>query len=215
MVAGSGGGDASTGGTTTVQGGPATGVGSAGGLLQLFGGDVTSGAGAVGGDVYIAAGTAASGNSGQILLQTGNLRTTRMAINEDGNVGIGTTNPNRLLEVAGPIRLAPAALPGSPGAGDIAIDSSDSNRLKFYNGTSWQTLGTGTGSGDFLASGIVPMTGALRSIAGTASAPGITFSGDTDNGIFAPTADNFAITTVDPKDCAFSPRMRGVLELHP
>ena len=63
-----------------------------------------------------------------------------------GNVGIGTTAPVRLLHVNGPMRLQPAALPGTPAAGDIAVDSSSSNALKWYNGTSWQTVNTVSGS---------------------------------------------------------------------
>ncbi len=56
------------------------------------------------------------------------------------NVGIGTTSPNRRLEVAGPVCISPAALPGSPGAGDLATDSGASNSLKFYNGTEWRSI---------------------------------------------------------------------------
>jgi hypothetical protein len=58
-----------------------------------------------------------------------------------GNVGIGTTSPNRLLEVAGPMRMVASALPGSPATGDMAIDSGDSNKLKWYNGSAWSDAG--------------------------------------------------------------------------
>jgi trimeric autotransporter adhesin len=70
----------------------------------------------------------------------------RMRIDAAGNVGIGTASPNRLLEVAGPVRISPTVLPGSPAAGDIAVDSGDSNKLKVYNGSAWQTS-TSTASG--------------------------------------------------------------------
>lgn len=63
-----------------------------------------------------------------------------------GNVGIGTSAPARLLHVNGPMRVQPAALPSSPADGDIAIDSGDGNKLKYYNG-SWQTIGSGGSSG--------------------------------------------------------------------
>jgi|GEM_PF-2155838 len=79
-----------------------------------------------------------------------------------GYVGIGTTSPSRRMEIAGPIRIRPESLPGAPGAGDLAIDSADSNKLKWHDGTGWQTAGGGSGSGDFLASGTVPMTGNFR-----------------------------------------------------
>lgn len=57
----------------------------------------------------------------------------------EGNVGIGTTSPNRLLEVAGPLRISPSALPGSPAAGDVAVDSGDGNKMKVYSGSAWVT----------------------------------------------------------------------------
>jgi hypothetical protein len=77
-----------------------------------------------------------------------------------GGVGIGTTAPARLLHVAGSMRLQPSALPGTPAAGDITIDSGASNALKYHNGTNWVSIGSGTG--DFLANGSVAMTGNLR-----------------------------------------------------
>lgn len=39
------------------------------------------------------------------------------------------------------LNLVPAALTGSPVAGDIAIDSADSNALKWYDGTTWNSAG--------------------------------------------------------------------------
>jgi hypothetical protein len=86
----------------------------------------------------------------------------RMRITETGNVGIGTTAPSQLLDVNGPIHLLPAALPGSPTAGVLAFDSGAANALKFYDGAAWQTVSTGTGSGDFKKDGSVAMTGNLK-----------------------------------------------------
>lgn len=63
-----------------------------------------------------------------------------------GSVGIGTSAPGRLLHVNGPIRVQPSALPSTPANGDIAIDSGDGNKLKYYNGA-WQTIGSGGSSG--------------------------------------------------------------------
>jgi hypothetical protein len=88
--------------------------------------------------------------------------TERMRVTSSGDVGIGTTAPARLLHVNGPMRITPAALPSSPAAGDLAFDSTASNALKFYNGSAWQTIGTGTGNGDFLKNGTVAMTGNFR-----------------------------------------------------
>ncbi|HVK60600.1 MAG TPA: hypothetical protein VM432_03575 [Bdellovibrionales bacterium] len=67
----------------------------------------------------------------------------RMRIDNAGNVGIGTTTPSRLLHIAGPVRVTASAAPTSPGAGDIYVDSTDGNKLKWHNGTAWQTVGTG------------------------------------------------------------------------
>lgn len=64
---------------------------------------------------------------------------------DSGNVGIGTTNPVRALHVNGPIRVAPASLPGSPAVGDIAIDSGAANALKYYNGSAWVSAAGGSG----------------------------------------------------------------------
>jgi hypothetical protein len=71
--------------------------------------------------------------------------TERMRIENAGNVGIGTTSPTRLLQVAGPIKLTPAAIPGTPTAGDIVIDSGASNALKYYNGSAWVSAAGGGG----------------------------------------------------------------------
>lgn len=63
-----------------------------------------------------------------------------------GNVGIGTTTPERLLHINGPMRVTASALPLTPAAGDIAVDSADLNKLKYYNGSAWVEAGGG-GSG--------------------------------------------------------------------
>jgi hypothetical protein len=76
---------------------------------------------------------------------------TRMIVKNDGKVGIGDSNPERTLHVAGTdgMRLVASALPSTNlVAGDIAIDSSDGNKLKWYNGTAWQTAGGGGGAFD-------------------------------------------------------------------
>ncbi len=49
-------------------------------------------------------------------------------------------HPTELSKFAGQIRLQPAALPGSPAAGDIAVDSAGANTLKYHNGTTWVSV---------------------------------------------------------------------------
>ncbi len=63
----------------------------------------------------------------------------RMTIETNGNVGIGTSNPARTLHISDVMRLEPrATAPSSPSPGDMYIDSSDSNKLKVWDGTMWQ-----------------------------------------------------------------------------
>lgn len=163
--------------------------------LQTAGGTVAVGSG--GGSLPAAAGTAASPgyaftgdtNTGvfgaaadAIGLSTAG--TERLRVTATGNVGIGVTAPDRLLQVAGPIRINPSALPTATAAvaGDIAIDSGDGNKLKFHNGTAWVEAGGSGGSG-------------LPAAAGTAAAPGYAFLADTDTGVFGAAADAVGITT--------------------
>ncbi len=87
--------------------------------------------------------------------------TETVRIDSSGNMGIGTNSPARLLHVDGPMRMTASALPSSPIAGDMAIDSGDSNKLKFYNGSSWVDTSGGGGTGDFLRDGSLAMTGNL------------------------------------------------------
>ena len=50
------------------------------------------------------------------------------------------------------MRLAPCAEPAAASAGDVFIDSGDSNTLKWYDGSAWQTSGGGADS-DWTISG--------------------------------------------------------------
>ncbi|MFC1678738.1 hypothetical protein ACFL2T_00765 [Elusimicrobiota bacterium] len=70
---------------------------------------------------------------------------------KDGKVGIGKPDPVRALHVGctDGMRLDPSALPASAAIGDIVVDSGDSNKLKWFNGSSWQEAGGGGGGGDF------------------------------------------------------------------
>ncbi|MBX3040643.1 MAG: hypothetical protein KF789_08055 [Bdellovibrionaceae bacterium] len=45
------------------------------------------------------------------------------------------------------MRVTASALPGTPATGDIAVDSGDANKLKWYNGSGWQEAGGGSGGG--------------------------------------------------------------------
>ncbi|NCN95478.1 MAG: hypothetical protein GW917_02020, partial [Bdellovibrionales bacterium] len=68
-----------------------------------------------------------------------------LRVDSTGNIGIGTSTPGRLLQVEGPMRVVASALPGSPVAGDIAVDSGDANKLKYYDGSTWVSAGGSAG----------------------------------------------------------------------
>jgi trimeric autotransporter adhesin len=95
----------------------------------------------------------------------------------NGNVGIGTTSPQRLLHTAGPIRIAPTTVPASPAAGDIYVDSADSNKLKVYDGSGWVASGGG-GSGTVTS---VTSANADIGIATTTTTPVLTLNVGTGN----------------------------------
>jgi len=46
--------------------------------------------------------------------------------------------------VRGGVAVQPGALPSSPTVGTIAIDSTDGNKMKMWNGTAWQSLASFT-----------------------------------------------------------------------
>lgn len=132
----------------------------------------------------------------------------KMRIQADGNVGIGITSPARLLHINGPMRLTPTTLPGSPAAGDLAFDSLAANALKFYDGITWRTVGTGTGSGDFLRNGTLAMTGNFNAggfkIYGSSASAGSLTLESTSNGtkgpvILQPNGGWVGISTTTPQ----------------
>ncbi len=95
---------------------------------------------------------------------TGSNLVEAMRIDEQGNVGIGTTAPASELDVAGTVRA------------EQICDESGANCRDISSG--WG------GGGDFLANGSVPMTGSFLAADGTAATPGISFNNDSDSGIF-------------------------------
>ncbi len=68
-----------------------------------------------------------------------NLSETKMTMLANGNLGIGTTTPQRTLHVNDVIRLEPRATPpDNPMEGDMFMDSND-HVLKVFDGTEWKT----------------------------------------------------------------------------
>ncbi len=79
---------------------------------------------------FVAAGPGGSPNSG-------------MFVRYGGNVGIGTSSPQRSLHINDVLRLEPrAAAPSAAALGDIYVDN-DTNEFCFYNGTAWKGIANG------------------------------------------------------------------------
>ncbi|MGE3760165.1 MAG: hypothetical protein AB7H97_20540, partial [Pseudobdellovibrionaceae bacterium] len=74
-----------------------------------------------------------------------------------GTSALTLTSASGVLTSTTPVRVTPAALPGTPAAGTIAFDSGASNAMKYYDGSAWISIGSGTG--DFLRNGSLAMTG--------------------------------------------------------
>ncbi|MBN1391318.1 MAG: hypothetical protein JW947_00780 [Sedimentisphaerales bacterium] len=65
-------------------------------------------------------------------------RANALTVLKNGNVGIGTTSPDRTLHVKDVMRLEPrATAPSSPSEGDMYMDST-THKLMVYDGTAWQ-----------------------------------------------------------------------------
>ncbi len=78
-------------------------------------------------------------------------RVSRLSINGDnGRVGIGVTSPDTILEIAGTLKLGNGGEACSA-AGDAGMFRYNSGNMQFCDGSSWVTLGTGSGSGDITA----------------------------------------------------------------
>ena len=141
--------------------------------------------------------TAASTSTGEIQFSTNDgTLSERVRIASNGNVGIGTTAPNEKLTLEGGMSFKEMTAPTTDVATyhKLYVDSAD-DKLKFRDESGTVTdLLAGGGSGDFLANGSVPMTGAFEAIYGTNGSPSITFNGDEDNGFYRNGADSIGVT---------------------
>ncbi len=98
-----------------------------------------------------------------------------LTVLESGHVGIGTTAPAVELDVN----------TGTINAASIC-DENNANCLDLSAGVG--------GSGDFMADGTVPMTGAFEAADGSAAAPSITFANDTNSGFYLSGGNSIGIT---------------------
>lgn len=124
----------------------------------------------------------------------------QLALNtNDGSPGLFFKNSNGALVKVGPVHVGTTAPNASPASGGTAGNSIGEQWLdttggtyvfKIWDGTVWRSE-----AGEFVSRTGSVMTGALGIIAGTAAAPSIYVSGDTNTGIHSPSADTLAVTT--------------------
>lgn len=91
--------------------------------------------------------------------------------NTNLRLGIGTNAPQRHLHVNGPMRIAPTSLSGGA-AGDLAIDSTDGNKLKFHDGSSWKS------------------TSGVPAAMTSPTSPGYSFQGNSSTGLYSNVANS-------------------------
>lgn len=124
----------------------------------------------------------------------------QVAINyASGSPGMFFKDSNGDLVKVGPVHVGTTAPNVSPASGGTAGNSKGEQWLdtsggtyvfKIWDGAAWRSE-----AGEFVNVTGDTMTGALGIIAGSASTPGLFFSGDTNTGIYSPGADQVAIST--------------------
>ena len=138
---------------------------------------------------------------------TANKRPTPAAMS-DGQLAMNTNlaspglflkDSNGDLVKVGPVHVGTTAPNATPAVGGQAGNSKGEQWLdttggvyvfKIYDGTAWRSE-----TGTFVDVNGDTMTGALGIIAGSAAAPSLFFSGDTNTGIYSPGADQLAVST--------------------
>jgi hypothetical protein len=124
----------------------------------------------------------------------------QVAINyASGAPGMFFKDSNGALVKVGPVHVgsgAPNAVPASGGTagnsiGEQWLDTSSGTYVfKIWDGSAWRSE-----AGEFVNTTGDTMTGALGIVTGSASTPGLFFSGDANSGLYSPGADQVAIST--------------------
>ncbi len=124
----------------------------------------------------------------------------QIAINyASGSPGAFFKDSNGNLVKVGPVHVGTTAPNVSPASGGTAGNSLGEQWLdtnggtyvfKIWDGAAWRSE-----AGEFVNVTGDTMTGALGIVTGSASTPGLFFSGDTNTGIYSPGADQVAIST--------------------
>ncbi|MGE4133560.1 MAG: hypothetical protein AB7F86_18130, partial [Bdellovibrionales bacterium] len=104
-------------------------------------------------------------------------------------VGTGSASSSIIIP-----RADTASRPTTAQAGMMRFNTTNS-KFEVHDGTTWSDIATGS-VGDFMKDGSVAMTGQLSASTGSAAAPGITFAGDSNTGMFRPGAgDSLGFST--------------------
>jgi hypothetical protein len=124
----------------------------------------------------------------------------QVAINyASGSPGMFFKDSNGDLVKVGPVHVGATAPNVSPASGGTAGNSKGEQWLdtsggtyvfKIWDGAAWRSE-----AGEFVNVTGDTMTGALGIIAGSASTPGLFFSGDANTGLYSPGADQLALST--------------------
>jgi hypothetical protein len=124
----------------------------------------------------------------------------QVAINyASGAPGMFFKDSNGDLVKVGPVHVGSSAPNVSPASGGTAgnsigeqwLDNSGGTYVfKIWDGSAWRSE-----AGEFVNTTGDTMTGALGVIAGSASTPGLFFSGDANSGLYSPGADQVAVST--------------------
>lgn len=114
-------------------------------------------------------------------------------------VGLGTATPATTLDIdvdGGAVLIPRKSTAGDPtGADGMIYYNTNMSKFRVYEGGAWKDWISAGSGGDFMADGSVPMTGQFLGIGGTTALPGISFSGDNDNGLALPVADQLTLST--------------------
>ena len=136
--------------------------------------------------------TAVAGNAANITTVAGSIANVNAVGGSIANVNSVASNLASVNSFANTYRIAASDPATSLDVGDLVFNTTASE-LRVYNGSVWQ--GGVTATGNLVSRAGDTMTGALAHPLGAAATPSITFTGDTNTGIYSPGADQVAITT--------------------
>ena len=125
----------------------------------------------------------------------------RVRINSAGNVGIGRTAPASALDVNGVITVSPGsaaapALVSTGGTAGVYFPAADLFAIS-AGGVERVRVGSlgNVGIGRTVPASALDVNGVITVSAGTAAAPALVASGDSDTGVWFPAANSFSIST--------------------